>query len=112
MRSRAVGGLRGAAPHVHLYDSRLASRPSTHHGDLSLPLTSLSTVPPKRLNWTVILVAMEGSQKAATSCAAKMRRGLLLWGQWRRGVQINQKTLCASITACVYVLGGDCSARH
>mmetsp|Transcript_20235 Transcript_20235/g.56389 ORF Transcript_20235/g.56389 Transcript_20235/m.56389 type:complete len:258 (-) Transcript_20235:206-979(-) len=37
---------------------------------------NFSTVPPNRLNWTVIFVDMEGSQNAATSCAAKTRSGL------------------------------------
>mmetsp|Transcript_24220 Transcript_24220/g.62944 ORF Transcript_24220/g.62944 Transcript_24220/m.62944 type:complete len:277 (+) Transcript_24220:592-1422(+) len=38
---------------------------------------SFSTVPPNRLNCTVILVAMEGSISVAISCAAKILSGLL-----------------------------------
>jgi hypothetical protein len=41
-------------------------------------VVTTSPVPPNRLNCTVILVAMEGSQKAAHSWAAKMRSGLFL----------------------------------
>merc|ERR1719347_1046355 len=41
---------------------------------LSVP--SFSTVPPNRLNWTVILVVMAGSMMAASSWAAKILRGL------------------------------------
>lgn len=41
-------------------------------------LLAAADSPPKRLNCTVILVAMLGSQNAASSCAAKMRRGLCL----------------------------------
>lgn len=44
-------------------------------------------VPPKRLNCTVIFVAIEGSQNPAISCAAKIFRGLCL--QERRS---NSKT--------------------
>ena len=35
-------------------------------------------LPPKRLKWTVILVATDGSAKPVISCAAKMLRGLCL----------------------------------
>mmetsp|Transcript_20821 Transcript_20821/g.62237 ORF Transcript_20821/g.62237 Transcript_20821/m.62237 type:complete len:247 (+) Transcript_20821:1132-1872(+) len=38
---------------------------------------SFSTVPPNRLNCTVIFVAMLGSQNAAISCAAKIASGLV-----------------------------------
>ena len=36
----------------------------------------MRTVPPNRLNWTVILVVMAGSIMAANSWAAKILRGL------------------------------------
>ncbi len=34
--------------------------------------------PPKRLKWTVIFVATDGSANPVISCAAKMFRGLCL----------------------------------
>jgi hypothetical protein len=44
------------------------------------PLPPTPSSPPKRLNCTVALTAMEGSVSASTSCAAKMRRGSCLGG--------------------------------
>ena len=43
---------------------------------LSVP--NLKTVPPNRLNWTVILVAMDASTTATNSWAEKIHKGLFL----------------------------------
>ena len=41
---------------------------------------ALGASPPKRLKWTVIFVATDGSAKPVISCAAKMLSGLCLQG--------------------------------
>lgn len=55
-----------------IHTSRLSIPPSRC---LCASVPSFSTVPPNRLNWTVILVVIEGSTVAATSWAAKIRHG-------------------------------------
>lgn len=52
---------------------------STTHGETKE--AKADSLPPNRLNCTVILVAIDGSQKPAISCAAKMLSGFDLYQQ-------------------------------